>query len=158
MLKEVQRFSQKWMWFLLIAVQLLVLGDIIYPYLNGTQHDIIGMDIFAISIPAMVMLFLYYIRLDTTINEEGIQIRIKPLVNKKILWEDIIHTEVIKLSPMKEYGGYGIRYSMKGNGWGYFFLGYDAVRFKLKNGTIITLGTQQIEVMKKVLKYYKKID
>jgi hypothetical protein len=114
---ETQRFRQVWIWIILIGftasfrwgvVQQLILGK---PWGDRPAPDILLVILFLLM--AVMLLFFYCIKLETEINETGIYYRLFPfqISPQKIEWSAINSATVIKYHPLREYGGWGIRYS-----------------------------------------------
>lgn len=109
--REVQRFRQWWLWALLggIALLMLVLGPL----------SIVGL-----AILGGVAAFLYSLRLETEVRADGIYIKMWPLHQsfRRITWSEIERYELRTYKPLREFGGWGIRwtpgkiaYNVRGN-------------------------------------------
>jgi hypothetical protein len=109
--REVQRFRQRWIWALLggIALLMLVLGPIAWGGLV-----VIG------AVAGLV----YSLRLRTEVRGDGIYLKMWPLHRsfRRIAWSEIERCEVRQYNPIREFGGWGIRwvpgklaYNVRGN-------------------------------------------
>jgi len=145
---ETQRFRQVWIWIILIGitasfgwgvVQQLILGK---PWGDRPAPDILLVILFLLM--AVMLLFFYCIKLETEINETGIYYRFFPfqISPQKIEWSAINSATVIKYHPLREYGGWGIRYSF-GNKKAYSISGNQGLQLELKSGQRLLIGTQQ---------------
>ena len=153
--KENQRFTQWWLWVLNIGILLIPIYGIIQqvfyknPFGNRPMSDI-GLYVFLF----FMLLFNYFfwlLKLETTIDENGIQYRFFPLQPKikTIPWNEIQKISIRKYNPLTEYGGWGIKLgarNVKGN---------IGLQLELKNGKKILIGTQKREEMERVIKMYK---
>jgi hypothetical protein len=147
--KEEQRFKQIWIWMLLIALSGLWLWELIQqvfmgiPFGNKPSPDLVI--ILTGIFPLLAILLFRLLTLETIINEEGVAYRFKPFQRKPKLIKttDIVRYEVKKYSPIKDYGGWGIRYGSSRNGKAYNVSGNQGVLFELKNGKRFLLGTQK---------------
>ncbi len=153
--KEIQKFKQKWIWFLLIgmfglfiwgAIHQLILGK---PWGNNPAPDYI-LILFSI-IPIGLILLFYYSKLETTITERGITYRFIPFLKKHVIdWNMVEYAEVRKYKPLREYGGWGIRFGIKGKAFN--VSGNVGIELKLKNRKrTILFGTQNPEELKRVI-------
>jgi len=61
--------------------------------------------------------------------------------DQQIGWEEIERYEVVKYSPLLEFGGWGIRFNRRGKAFN--VSGNKGLRLYLKSGRIILIGTQR---------------
>ena len=92
-------------------------------------------------------------KLTTRITTEGIYVRFFPFHFKEkfFAWDTISASYVRTYSPLMEYGGWGIKYSFKGNGLVYNTAGNVGLQLYFKEGDPILIGTQKGEEIKQVL-------
>ena len=148
--REVQHFRQLWLWFIVLAIagiaiysviQQLVLGR---PFGNNPAPDplvlVIGI-LFGLALPSLFCVM----NLTTEVHEDGLYIRFFPfhLSFHKIVLEDIKEFQARTYSPIKEYGGWGIRYGRKGKA--YNVSGNRGMQLKLTNGKQLLIGSQKLE-------------
>ncbi len=148
---EEQKFTQWWLWVLLIGITLipvygcyqqLILGK---PMGNNPLPDI-GMVIFLLFMLGFLF-FFWMLRLTTEINNEGIRMTYFPFIKKEIKWEEIKSAEVLNYGFV---GGWGVRMGTK-FGTVYNTRGNMGLALVLKNGKKLCIGTQQPEELKTVL-------
>jgi hypothetical protein len=147
--EETQRFRQTWLWLLIGATCLLA---IIVPVVSSDIPVKSGdMLIFMIT-PLLVVLMFFILRLNTRIDKDGIWFRFVPFHFKEkfISWKDVEKAEVVKYSPLAEYGGWGIKYGRKGRA--YNVSGNMGLFITLKNKKTIMIGTRKPEEMSEVVK------
>ena len=94
-----------------------------------------------------LLLFFFLLKLQTKIDDKGIQMHYFPLSKKDIKWEQIESTAVIDYGFV---GGWGIRYSSKYSTV-YNTKGKMGVLIKLKDGGKFVIGTQRPEELKSFL-------
>ncbi len=143
--EEVQPFSQTWLWILMgletvaILLPLIITSQPWYLYLMTAV------------IMVLTLSLLGSLKLQTRIDEEGIHYRMTPFhwKDQLIPWSDIDSVEVRQYSPIKEYGGWGIRFGR--NGRAYNVTGNMGIQVVKKNGKRILIGTQQAEEAKQRL-------
>lgn len=113
--KETQRFKRWWVWAALIAVNAIFVYAIVQqlffdkPFGNTPMPDT---RLLAIAfIPLSLFVFVISIKLDTSINSEGIRYRFYPFQLKEtfIEWEELSDAYMRTYNSFYEYGGWGIR-------------------------------------------------
>ena len=133
-IKEVQRMRQKWLWLLLISINIFFLYNII----SSLNFEII--DFLSILILLSVTYFFYTIKLMYSISENSIIINFAPFYEKNIQINDIVEVSIIKYRPLKDYGGWGIR--IKNNITAYTIGGNTGILILLKNKEQILIGSK----------------
>ena len=91
----------------------------------------------------LALTFLFA-KMKTVYSKEGIYIRFFPFIwkEKNLLWTDIKLAKIRQYSPIKEYGGWGIRFSRK-NGRAYNVRGKMGLQIVFKSDKMLLIGTQQ---------------
>ena len=89
--------------------------------------------------------FFYFMELRTEFDEEGIGYQFYPFHGsmRQISWDEIDEVWVRTYRPIREYGGWGIRYGFKGIA--YNVRGNHGVQIILKDGSRILIGTQMAD-------------
>lgn len=146
------------MWWLLV---LLVAGFMWYSFVQQIIFDkpfgsnpapdalLIGLwVVFGIVFP---ILMLAVTKLIVEVREDGLYIRFMPLHRRyrAFLYKDIVHYEVISYSPLKRFGGWGIRMNAQGE-TAYNMNGDRGLELKLSNQTVV-IGSRQPEALKKAV-------
>ena len=157
--KEIQRFRQKWIWVPLIGILGLFFWGIIQQVILGKPwgtkpaSDIV---LILISIiPIGLILLFSFSKLEISVTEKGIAYRFTPfhLKKHKIDWNMIEYAKVKIYDPIKEYGGWGIKFGRRGKAFN--VSGNIGLELKLKyRKKTILLGTQNPEEFKRVLEQY----
>ena len=144
--EEKQKFNQWWLWAILL----------IFPLLSVIPFDDNGLNIYYVIIGISIPLIFYLFELRTFVTSEGLSFQFFPFHFKKHLVkiEDIEKCKAMEYSPLKEYGGWGIRYGFKGKA--YNVSGNLGVKVHLKNGRNIMFGSQRHNEFAKALKKIKK--
>lgn len=148
--REVQRFRQPWIWIVIIFTMGLSWFSFIQQIISKVPFGarpapdlvVIGMWIlFGWAFPVMV----YTAGLTTEIRGDGIHIRFIPFHRQyRTMPFDAIQTyEARTYRPLKEYGGWGIRYGAAGKA--YNVSGNRGVQLVLLSGRKILLGSQNPE-------------
>lgn len=149
--KEEQKFTQWWLWLILIPVGILPIFGIYKQLILGDKFgdnpmSDLGLVILTIFIFSLIGLF-FIMKLKTSIDKNGIQMSFFPFVRKKVNWNEIKNIEVINYGFV---GGWGIRlwtkygtvYNMKGN---------KGLAIELNNGKKFLIGTQKETELRKFM-------
>ena len=104
--------------------------------------------IFCVILPVVL---LFFSKLVIEIREDGIYVRYLPFHfrYKQFLFENIKHYETINYSPLKHFGGWGIRINIKGDK-AYIVSGNNALKLRMKNETLV-IGTRKPDALKKAM-------
>jgi hypothetical protein len=161
---ETQRFDQWWLKLLMTVILSISLVPIYYGTIlqltTGKQfgnhplnnQSLVIMDIILTLIVGISVSFIFFLKLKTTITKTGITISFKPFVNNKTINpSDIDRWEVKKYNPIKDYGGWGVRYGNKAKGTAYTVKGNIGLMLFLKNRRPVLIGTQRPDAIKRVM-------
>lgn len=163
---EVQRFRQTWVLALVLPISLflivlfgygmikqLILG---HPWggrpLSDTALAIIG-PLWILFGVGLAYLF-YSLKLVTEVQTDGLYVRFFPLTHHKIPFENIKHCEGRTYSPIREFGGWGIRYGKRGKA--YNVSGNQGVQLELSNGKRFLIGSQRPEELARAIEAQMK--
>lgn len=149
--KEKQRFTQWWLWLILIPIVILPVVGIVQQLILGEEFgdnpmSDLGLILFAVFVFALLGLFLM-MRLKTEIDQTEIRMSFIPFVKKRIKWSEIKKAEVLNYGFV---GGWGIRLSFK-YGTVYNIRGNKGLAIELRNGKRFVIGTQREEELKKIV-------
>jgi hypothetical protein len=88
--------------------------ELIFHPLNSEPFDWLGLVILG-----AVGLFIFSIKLKITIDTKGITYQYPPFRNKPttLPWKNIETGELLKINPLKEFGGWGLRYGKLGTAY-----------------------------------------
>ncbi len=166
--RERQRFRQLWLWILLLVVAVTTIGIFgygIYRQLilgksfgNNPMSDtglIVTTVLMVLLNIALFGLFIFG-NLTTTIDRSGISYRFFPFHRKyrHIELRDIERWEVVKYNPIKEYGGWGIRYGKMDTA--YNVSGNIGLRILLKDRKQFLFGTRRPEALRHFMEHLTK--
>lgn len=154
---EQQHFRQIWIW-----IQLLTINGF---FIFGVMKQVIGGETFGdkpASDAALLMLlvftillsvFVFMIKLETSVTKEGIYVRFFPFLIKEkfFAWDNLVECYIRKYAPIREYGGWGIRYSLFGKGKAYNISGNYGLQLKFKDGKALLIGTNKPEELENAL-------
>ena len=145
--KELQKFNQWWLWVVLL----------IFPILSFGNYDGAGINIYYVFIGILIPSFFYFLQLRTEVNKQGFFYQFFPIhfSNHKISFEEIESVECVLYKPIKDYGGWGIKFGFKAKA--YTTSGNQGVMIKLKSGKNLLFGSQKNKELEKILKFYLKV-
>ncbi|MEM6842225.1 MAG: hypothetical protein AAF632_08360 [Bacteroidota bacterium] len=143
--EETQKFTQWWLWPILIIARLLPFAFIDWEQLLKNPTNYTGLFIGGF-ISLGVIAFFRYVELKTKINRDRIIINFSILGNRKIEWSQVKNIKLI------EYGfvGYGLRFSPK-YGTVYNVKGNQGLAIDLKGGDKILIGTKRPPEIEKLI-------
>lgn len=149
--QEKQKFTQWWLWVILIGIGLLKIGLLYQQLILGETVGDNPMPnavlvVFALITFAIIALFLL-MKLKTSINKEYIEVSFYPFTTKKVYWHQIEKATVLKYGFI---GGWGIRFWTK-YGTVYNVKGNKGLAIQLKNGDKFLIGTQKATELKSFL-------
>ncbi|UCE78629.1 MAG: hypothetical protein JSV13_08970 [Nitrospiraceae bacterium] len=138
---EQQRFISKKLGLVVFLTALaLLLLSIRNEYISGA--DMIG------PIILVLIAYLFYkLELTVIIRNTELMIYFPPLVKRKLPFSEINSCEARTYRPIREYGGWGIRYSWRGKGRAYTVKGNKGVQLSLQNGEFVLIGSQKAELL-----------
>ena len=144
--EENQKFTQWWLWVILLSFPIMAFGPFDKNEVN-IEYVLIGL--------ALPLLF-YLFELRIKVSNDGLHYQFFPFHFKSytIKHEEIEKAKAMEYSPLKEYGGWGIKYGFKGKA--YNVSGNKGVKVFLKNGTNIMFGSQKHKELAKALKSVRK--
>ncbi len=138
--KETQRFTQWWLWLVLVG------SWVVLMYSLATVQPQTTIAYFISFVVGMLLPILFWqMRLMTRITEEGIYVRFVPFHFKEQFypWESIESAQVRTYSPLMEYGGWGIKYGFNGQGKVFNVAGDQGLQLVFKSGEKLLIGTQK---------------
>jgi hypothetical protein len=153
--KEEQKFNQVWIWIILIITGFFTVGIFSFglikqvvigiPFGDKPMSNTSLIIVFIITSIIYIGLIWFFrsSRLVSVIDKYGIEYRFIPLQSKKkhINWDEIEKYEVKTYHPIREYGGWGVRYGLKGKALN--ASGNYGLHLYLKNGSRLLIGTQK---------------
>ena len=153
---EIQQFRQGWLLALVLVPCISVLTYLGFTVFRNWPMSGTNMLIYGVSILALVLVpvFMLAIKMVTEVKNDAIHIRFFPLKREVIPFSEIAKCDARQYSPIKEYGGWGIRYGTKGIA--YNVSGDRGVQLELTNGKRLLIGSQRSEELTKTIKTFAK--
>ena len=155
--REVQQFRQPWVWLMLALIGLglgamFIHGFYTQLYLGQPWGDRPMSDaglalsaLLSLLLTAGIALLMYSLKLVTRVDNDGVHIRFFPLSSRRIPFNNILSCRARKYRPIREYGGWGIRFSRRGRA--YNVSGNEGVQLELAEGKPVLIGSRQAEVL-----------
>jgi hypothetical protein len=161
---ERQQFRQRWLWLLLggsallqigifgwAIIQQIVLGR---PWGNHPTSDaaLIGITAMVLPIAFGLRVLFYYCGLTTTVRRDGVYLRFSPFHRREmpVNLRDAVRFEARTYSPLREYGGWGIRMGYKRRA--YNVAGNRGVQIEYKDGSRLMIGSQRPEELEQAIR------
>ncbi len=165
---EVQRFTQLWLWLLLVVFLVVEVGIFGYgvvkqivfrePWGDRPVSDagLFVVAVCAIVIPLVVMYLFSVISFEVRVCPNGLYMRYFPfhLRYRFIPWEEIGEVIGRKYKPVGEYGGWGIRWNL--NSWAYTVSGNYCIELR-KGKKKVVIGTQRLREFLSAIKRAQEI-
>ncbi|GAP69344.1 hypothetical protein BA6E_11015 [Bacteroidales bacterium 6E] len=158
--KEEQRFTQWWVWLLLLFATAVSVGPLwygVYSQLstgipwgdNPTSDDMLVVIAIVMTLFMATVVILFRIqKLELVVSDQDVSFRFLPFIRKwiRITPGEIKSWEVITYNPIRTYGGRGIKRRNK-NDRAYNVSGNLGLRIHLVNGKMILIGTQRRDAL-----------
>jgi len=158
---EKQKFKQWWIWLILLFINASSLYAVFQQIIYGIQFgnnpmSNSGLLITAVLLLLMDIIFLIF-RLETQVKSDGIYVRFFPfhLKFKYYNWNSLVYCYVRQYKPIREFGGWGIRYGM--NGKAYNISGSLGLQLEFTDGKRLLIGTNKFEELNNILNSIDKI-
>jgi hypothetical protein len=148
--REVQHFRQPWVWLLIAGVFGVTVWSFVQqivlrrPFGQNPASDTVVMIIALVFGIAFPVLFLVA-NLTVEVRSDGLYYRFFPFhwSFRRISAETLSKHEVHKYRPIRDYGGWGIRYGRGGKA--YNVSGDRGVMLELSDGSRLLIGSQKPE-------------
>lgn len=150
--REKQRFTQVWLWVVILGVALLFWVGFIYQVLLGETFgnrpvpDVM-LTIITVVIGIGLPYFFYHISLRTEVWPGELQVRFYPFHRRpvKIPLHLVRDFKRKTYNPIQDYGGWGIRWGVKGKA--YNMSGTKGVLLYFYNHPALLIGSQEPEAL-----------
>ena len=157
--REEQRFGLWLRWLIALSMALAVPFSIFsltkIPSEQGSSDilPILTLIIAGICVPIAVALLFWVLKLETEVRSDGLYIRFFPahIHFKRFRVEDLSECYARKYKPLLEYGGWGIRCSLR-KGKAYNVSGNKGVQLVFKSGKQLLIGSQRAEELEEAIR------
>lgn len=155
--REEQRFTQYWLWVLLVlvitAVLLPIFAALYAELIEGRSFGenpsstatLLIMFFMVAGLSSGILVLFWRTKLVTVVNKDGISLRFPPFFSRERKFEadSIAEYYIRQYKPIREYGGWGIRLGLTGYGRAYNVKGKTGLQLVFKNGKGLLIGTQR---------------
>ncbi len=164
--REVQGFRQWWLWLLLLTTAVGTIGvfgyGIYIQVIQGTPWGDNPMSDTALLVTGVVTTVLMVgmaalilsARLITEVRPDGLHIRFFPMRWKVIPYESIASYQAKTYHPIRDYGGWGIRWGREGKA--YIVGGNQGLQLLLNDGKKLLIGTRRPEELEAAVRTWKR--
>lgn len=83
-------------------------------------------------------------RVRVEVRRSGVTAAWRPLRKRVLPWTEIVSVEPVHYNPLRDYGGWGIRYSQR-KGWAYTMKGNRGVLLTLRSAKPLLVGTEHAD-------------
>jgi hypothetical protein len=143
-----QEHKMTWVfWITLPILSITMLISLVLGMQKEGSHwsDLSFEDLINPALPALIVVplfcfLLFIMKLTWTLNDNGFYYRYRPFIMKTrfLPADDIESVTLEKINPLRDFGGWGLRYSRK-YGKAYTTQGNHVLRIRLKSGAIINV-------------------
>jgi hypothetical protein len=149
--REQQKFSLFLRWFVYISMIFAALLSILSVWeaasdqVSPNIRQIIVGVLVGTGVPIAIAVLFMYIRFETEVRSDGLYVRYYPfhIHFKKIPPDDLSECYARQYRPIREFGGWGIRYGLFGKGKAYNVTGNMGVQLIFKDGKRLLIGSQK---------------
>ncbi|HSL10210.1 MAG TPA: hypothetical protein VLA82_02710 [Actinomycetota bacterium] len=135
--RQVQRVPRAW------RVVAAGVGAAVVGWVGVGLGDATGATAVAVAVAAVVA-FATAARLEASVLDDRIEIRWFPLWRRTIALGDVEAAEAVRYHPLREFGGWGIRWGWRG-GWAYSIAGDLGVDLRLRGDRRVVIGSRDPE-------------
>ena len=125
----------------LVLLGLLVLATL-FAWHDLRAHLPAGRQ-FTMFLPVVLVAVLLFLELHVTVHDAGVRIRMFPFANRTIAPAQIARWEARTYRPIREYGGWGVRFGPRGRA--YNVSGKSGVEITLDGGKRVLIGSRHSE-------------
>lgn len=137
--EERQRFVNRVVAFVLLGLLLLAT---LFAWQDLRAHLPPGRQL-TMFLPVALVTILLFLELHVTVGDAGVHIRMVPFASRTIAPAHIARWEARTYRPIREYGGWGVRFGPRGRA--YNVSGDRGVELTLDNGKRVLIGSQRSE-------------
>ncbi|WP_342328963.1 hypothetical protein [Pedobacter sp. FW305-3-2-15-E-R2A2] len=158
---EKQKFNQWWLWLILIGLNGLFVFTAFKEIVAGEKFgNLSSTDVVLLVVTGFVFLLnilFFNFRLETRIQRDGIYVRFFPFHRsfRHYSWDKIDKTYLRKYSPVREYGGWGIRTGQKGEAFN--ISGNQGLQLEFKDHGTLLIGTDKPEELTAALNKIRQL-
>ena len=151
---EVQKFRQPLLLLLVAAVAAPFWYLVVAHFVLGADVEAPGeLVVFWLFAGVLVPALLLRARLVTEVSPNGVRLRFPPFVTREIPLAQIRRVEARNYRPLREFGGWGIRWGGRGR-MAYNVSGNRGVEVELTDGRTVMVGSQRADELADALRAF----
>ncbi len=159
--KEEQFFRQPWLWIVILFFPAFSIYGIYEQVMMGnaigsnplSDEGVIS---FSLLVGLGFPVLFWFMKLRLRVSEKGLHYQFFPVhFNERLIpFEDIKSYKARTYSPLKEFGGWGIRFGFESKA--YNVKGDKGLQLELTNGRKVLFGSQDYKALEKAMKKAEK--
>lgn len=139
---EVQRFTQPWLWAVVVVATAAVWVAFVAAAAGSDDDPLWVLAVLVVVVGVGLPVLFALARLTVTVRADGVEIRYRPFVRRTITFDQVAAVEAVTYRPLREYGGWGIK------GWSRRKIAYNVrgdrgARITLVDGRTVLLGSRR---------------
>lgn len=147
---EVQRFRQVWIWALLAPPVIVAwfgfIQQIVFGIPFGTKPGPdLALWLVWLLVGIGVPVLFWKAKLEIRVHDDRLNYHWFPILNRSVPLSDIKSATARTYRPIREYGGWGLRYGGKKKGWAYNIRGDRGVFIECHDGKCFLLGSEEAD-------------
>jgi hypothetical protein len=143
---EEQAFRQKWLWALLLGMAVLGVVAVSMAPPPGRPVPTWAKPVIVVAMLALMALFAW-IKLVVTVEPGLLRVHFFPFRRREVRLAEVRSWQVVTYQPIRDYGGWGIRYGGAERGWAYNVSGDRGVLVEYLDGRRLLVGSQRPEAL-----------
>jgi hypothetical protein len=149
--REVQSFRRWWLWLVLLVPFVVIAASLARLVQRGAPASLIASLVGACLLLVLIALWLYVMRLETEVDDDALALDFRWFWRRReIPLAEIRGFEAVTYNPLRDYGGWGIRYGWRG-GMAYNVSGRRGVQLELADGARLLVGSQRAEELARAI-------
>ena len=149
---EIQRFRQPLLLVVLALVAVPFWYLVVAHFVFGTTVEGAGaLVVFWLFAGVLVPALVLALRLRTEVSPTGLRVRFPPFVDREIPFAEIRRVQSRTYRPLREYGGWGIRWGGRGR-MAYNVSGNKGVEVELTDGRSVMVGSRRADQLAEAIR------
>jgi hypothetical protein len=158
--REQQKFTLLLRWLVYISMCLAVFLSILslrqmsFGQTSPGVKEILSVVLVGFGVPIAILVLFHLLKLETQVRPDGLYVRYYPfhIRFRKFSAGDLSECHARQYKPIREFGGWGIRYGLFGKGKAYNVSGNKGVQLVFKDGKRLLIGSQKAEELEEALR------
>lgn len=160
--REEQNFRQPWVWAFVLLPMILIACGIAWQIISGRPWGNYPLPTAALvaneAVLIVIAVWVYQMRLVTEVRADGLSVHFQWLWRRRRIPFATLHSyRVVTYNPLREYGGWGIRYGANG-AQAYNVSGDRGVQCEFMDGKRLLIGSQRPEELARALDLAMRAD